>query len=144
MFIDFLGYKNLKQVPARVDTGARTSSLWASNIRVRDGIVSFRMFDQGAPWYTGKVIRRPVLETREVTSSTGHVQQRYVVAMRMRVDDKRIRTKFTLADRATQMYPILLGRNILRGHFLVDASLPGDAALYKYPEEAQEFNEVEE
>jgi hypothetical protein len=141
--VDFVGYKHLKNIPARIDTGARTSSLWASGIKIKDNVATFMLFGIGSPWYTGKVVRREVLEVREVTSSTGHVQQRYLVQMRIRMHGKKLDAKFTLSDRSTQTFPILIGRNTLRGNFLVDSADPGEAKLYKYPEEVSEFNESE-
>jgi len=141
--VDFVGYKNLKQIPVRIDTGARTSSLWASDIKVKDGVATFKLFGPDSPWYTGKVVRRKVIELREVTSSTGHTQMRYVVNMSIRIHGQRLNAKFTLSDRSTQLYPILIGRNTLRGNFLVDSADPGEAKLYKYPEEAAEFAESE-
>lgn len=141
--VDFVGYKNLKQVPARIDTGARTSSLWASDIKIRDGVATFKLFGKDAQWYTGKVVRRSVIETRNVTSSTGHTQTRYVISMPIRMQGKRLNAKFTLSDRTTQVYPILIGRNTLRGNFLVDSSDPGEAKLYKDITEINDFNENE-
>lgn len=141
--VDFIGYKNLKQIPARIDTGARTSSLWASDVTIKKGVATFKLFGPDSPWYTGKVVRRKVLELREVTSSTGHVQERYVISLSIRIHGKRLNAKFTLSDRSTQTYPVLIGRNTLRGNFLVDSGDPGEAKLYKYPEEADEFNENE-
>ena len=139
-FVDFLGYKNLKQIPARIDTGARTSAVWASNVKIVDGVVAFKLFGTGSQWYTGKVLKREVLEMREVTSSTGHKQVRPLVEMRIKMRGKKLTSKFTLSDRSTQTYPILIGRNTLRGNFLVDSGDEGEAKLYKYPEEADEFN----
>lgn len=141
--VDFIGYKNLKQIPARIDTGARTSSLWASDIKVKDGVATFKLFGPGSPWYTGKVVRREILELREVTSSTGHSETRYVVQLMIRMNGKRLEAKFTLSNRSKQVFPILVGRNTLRGNFLVDCGDPGEAKLYKYPEEAAEFAESE-
>ena len=142
-YVDFRGYKNLKQIPARIDTGARTSSLWVSDTKVRDGVATFKLFGLGSPWYTGKVVRADVLEVREVTSSTGHTEERYVISMPIRMGKRRLDAKFTLSNRSKQTYPILIGRNTLRGNFLVDSGDPGEAKLYKYPEEANEFNESE-
>ena len=141
--VDFVGYKNLKQIPARIDTGARTSSLWASDVRIKDSVAIFKLFGLGSPWYTGKVVRRTILGLREVTSSTGHIQERLVVNMTVRMHGKKLNAKFTLSDRSTQSYPILIGRNTLRGNFLVDSGDPGEAKIYKYPEEAAEFVESE-
>lgn len=138
--VDFVGYKNLKQIPTRIDTGARTSSLWATDVKIKKGIATFKLFGPGSKWYTGKVVRKKVIEIREVTSSTGHAQERHVINLSIRMHGKRLNAKFTLSDRSTQTYPILIGRNTLRGNFLVDSGDPGEAKLYKYPEEAAEFD----
>ena len=141
--VDFVGYKNLKRIPVRIDTGARMSSLWVRDIKVKGAVATFKLFGPSSKYYTGKVIRREILENRKVTSSTGHEQERYVVAMSIRMYGRRLNARFTLSDRSTQTYPILIGRNTLRGNFLVDSGDPGEAMLYKYPEEAAEFNESE-
>jgi hypothetical protein len=141
--VNFAKYKNLKNIPARVDTGARTSSLWASDMQIIGGTVKFKLFGPGSQYYTGKFVTMPFVEHRVVTSSTGHEQERIVVQFPVRIKGKKIGAKFTLSDRSTQSYPVLIGRNTLRGHFLVDCSDPGDAPIYKYPEEKIEFKEVE-
>lgn len=141
--IDFANFKNLKNIPARIDTGARTSSIWASDIKFVGSSVKFKMFGPKSKYYTGKYVTMPFVEHRVVTSSTGHEQERIVVRFPIRIKRKKILAKFTLSNRSTQMYPVLIGRNTLRGHFIVDCSDPGDVPLYKYPEEKDEFKEVE-
>lgn len=142
-YVDFAGYKNLKSIPARVDSGARTSSLWASDIKIKGGTATFKLFGPSSPWYTGKVVKKKVFGYRDVTSSTGHTEKRCVVKLSVKIKGKRLSAKFTLSDRATQVYPILIGRNTLRANFLVNTADPGEAKLYKYPEEADEFYERE-
>lgn len=141
--VDFPKYRKFKQISARIDTGARTSSLWATNIRIKDDEVSFSFFGPESPLYTGKKVTLPLEGLRTVTSSTGHEQERHVVKLPIRIRGKRLNAKFTLSDRSTQVYPLLIGRNTLRGNFLVDAGDPGEAASYKDPTEADEFNESE-
>ncbi|HSW90725.1 MAG TPA: hypothetical protein VLF64_01885, partial [Candidatus Saccharimonadales bacterium] len=41
-------------VPAKVDTGAKTSAIWASNIVERDGGLAFTLFDESYTLYTGE------------------------------------------------------------------------------------------
>ena len=48
------------------------------------------------------------------------LQQRYKVKLRVILDNRVINATFTLADRSSQVYPVLVGRNILRGKFIVD------------------------
>lgn len=142
-FVDFIGYKAFKRIPARIDTGARTSSLWVSNLKAEDDMVSFAMFGPGSEFYTGKRITLPIQGIRTVTSSTGHVQDRYMVIMNIKMNNRRIKTRFTLSNRSTQTYPILIGRNTLRGNFLVDSANPGEIPIYKDPLEQDDYNERE-
>ena len=43
-----------------------------------------------------------------------------MIKMLVIISGKKIRARFTLANRSTQKYPVLVGRNILRRKFVVD------------------------
>jgi len=43
-------------VPAKVDTGAESSSIWASQVKERNGKLNFVLFDVNSPFYTGEVL----------------------------------------------------------------------------------------
>jgi hypothetical protein len=107
-------------VPARIDTGARTSSLWVSQAQERGRQLEVVFFGKGSPHYTGQIHTFDVFEKTAVASSNGHVQTRYKVRLLMKLRGKKIRAWFTLADRSTQVYPVLVGRNVLLGKFVVD------------------------
>jgi D-alanine-D-alanine ligase-like ATP-grasp enzyme len=108
------------RVLARIDTGATTSSLWASDIRETDQGLEFSLFDPSSPDYTGKRIVVADYGLRVVSSSMGHVQTRYQIRTRLKIKGRRKLARFTLADRSTQVYPVLIGRNVLRNSFVVD------------------------
>lgn len=110
------------QVPARVDTGAKTSSIWASQMREEDGVLYFTLFAEGSDLYTGRTHHTHEFEKVVVASSNGQEQERYRVRLLIKLKGKKIRSRFTLADRSTQVYPVLLGRNVLRGKFIVDVT----------------------
>lgn len=107
-------------VPAKVDTGAKTSAIWATNVHERDGGLAFTLFGPESPLYTGEEHFAPRFEQVTVASSIGAEQDRYKVVMLAKIRGKKIRASFTLADRSKQAYPVLIGRNALRGKFLVD------------------------
>lgn len=109
-----------RAVPARVDTGAKTSAVWATNIIEKDHTLHFVLFDTLSPFYTGKIMTTHDYGLKIVSTSTGHVQERYAVKLPIIIGDKRIHATFTLADRSLQVYPVLIGRNVLRGKFIVD------------------------
>ncbi|MDN5275022.1 MAG: ribosomal protein modification protein RimK [Candidatus Saccharibacteria bacterium] len=119
--VDFVGHA--KHVPAKVDTGADSSSVWATNIRVDEhGVLRFTLFDEGSKWYTGEVIERPHYNVAMVRSASGHEQIRYRVEFTMRVEGRRIRAVFNLSDRSRNKFPVLIGRRSLSGKFIVDVS----------------------
>jgi len=114
----------VKDVHAKIDTGADTSSLWASNIHEVDNVLKFKMFGRKSPHYTGKEISimAPHYLLTRVASSFGHKEWRYVVKLQINLGGKVITGTFTLADRRKKTYPILIGRKLLYKKFIVDVS----------------------
>jgi hypothetical protein len=119
--VDFVGH--VKHVPAKVDTGADSSSVWATNIQVDEhGVLRFTLFDVGSKWYTGEVIERQHYNVALVRSASGHEQIRYRAQFTMRVEGRRILAVFNLSDRSRNKFPVLIGRRSLSGKFIVDVS----------------------
>lgn len=118
----------LLALEAKVDTGARTSSIHCTDVRVDaeddDGRadISFTLLDPEHPDYNGRRFRARRVATRTVRSSNGEVQERHVIEADVVIAGRTIRTKFNLADREAMNYPVLLGRRLLKGNFLVDVS----------------------
>lgn len=113
-------------IPAKIDTGADSSSLWASAITMTpDNYLEFCLFSPLSPLYTGAKIRTKEYSVQRVRSSTGEVTVRYRVRLSMKAAGKRIRASFTLADRSTNNFPVLIGRKTLKKRFLVDVAKVG-------------------
>jgi hypothetical protein len=113
--------QELNGIPARIDTGAKTSSIWASKVTKRDDdTLAVVLFGDGNHFYDGHELSFSEYETTIVSTSTGEAQQRYKVRLLVKIKGKRVRAWFTLADRSTQVYPVLIGRNVLLGKFIVD------------------------
>lgn len=113
---------DLSDIPAKVDTGADSSSIWASGILESEAGLQFCLFAPGSPYFTGDILnleRKDYTITR-VENSFGHREDRYKVKLRIGVKGRVVRASFTLADRSQKTYPILLGRRLLTGKFLVD------------------------
>lgn len=72
-----------------------------------------------------------------VATSMGHIDTRYTIKTVVKLKGRRIRATFTIADRSTQVYPVLIGRNVLRGKFVVDVqfgkSLKAKEKTYQRP-----------
>lgn len=110
-------------VPAKIDTGADSSSIWASNIRVcQDGSLKFSLFGKGSPYYNGKIFRRTDFSVVQVRSSNGISQTRYRTYFSIKLAGRKIRVLFSLADRSKNTYKILIGRRTISNKFVVDVT----------------------
>lgn len=107
---------------ARVDTGAKTSAIWVSQTELTDDGLKVVFYGPESPLYTGSFITFKEFSRTVVASSNGHAQKRFKVRLLITVRKRKIRAWFTLADRSTQVYPLLIGRNILRNKFIVDVT----------------------
>ncbi len=113
----------IRGVPARVDTGAQTSAIWATDIRENAGSLEFVLFDESSEFYSGDVVKADKYDVRKVASSNGIVEKRFAVKMSVDLKGRKVRANFTLTDRSKQVYPVLLGRNFLLGKFLVNVKI---------------------
>lgn len=114
----------LFDVPAKVDTGADLSSIWATEITETDKGLSFVLFGKSSPFYTGTSIAFAPSEytITRISSSFGHKELRYRIKLPVRIANKTIRATFTLADRKDKLYPILIGRRMISQKFYVDVA----------------------
>lgn len=108
-------------VPAKVDTGAYRSAIHATNIVEQNNALTFTLFGDHP-------VCSPMAHTMTCTDYTkvwvansfGNREERYEVKLRVKIGPKIFKAKFTLADRSKKIYPILLGRTMLNGRFLID------------------------
>jgi len=110
-------------VPARIDTGAKTSSIWGAANLESSGELSVVFFGKGHESYTGKKMYFKEYKQAFVASSSGHSELRYKVKLRTELKGRKITANFTIANRSEQAYPVLVGRNLLAGKFIVDVKL---------------------
>ena len=119
--VEFVGHA--VGVPAKVDTGADSSAVWASNITMhRDGTLSFQLFGETSPYYTGETIYTKIYKAVLVRGGTGHQQIRYKTEFSIKIHGRTVRVYINLADRSTHKFPVLIGRRTLANKFLVDVS----------------------
>lgn len=129
---EYVNVANIKNVPAKIDTGADSSSIWASHIRVtKDGVLHFRLFDENSPFYTGKAFKRKDYKAAVIRSSSGHEQIRYRAYLTLKLKGRRIKVLFNLSDRGKNNFPILIGRRSIASKFLVDVSRRNTPACKK-------------
>ncbi|TWU57850.1 ATP-dependent zinc protease family protein [Rubripirellula reticaptiva] len=123
---EWLSLPDLKiaHIKAKIDTGARSSSLHAFEIEAFDR--------DGAPWVRFQVhpIQRrdkysvqceaPVHDIRNVRSSSGESSIRYVILTSVLWMGETWTVDLTLADRTQMGFRMLVGREAVRGRMLVD------------------------
>ena len=116
----------LPAVKAKIDTGARSSSLHVVGLEsfARDGGIWLR-FAVAPRRRGGRLItcEAPAADRRDVTDSGGHTTQRWFVNTEVVLGGRRFRAEINLTDRGDMVFPMLLGRTALRGRFRVDPYL---------------------
>lgn len=111
-------------VPVKIDTGADSSSIWATSIHIDDKHrLCFSLFSPDSPFYTGKVHKKTNYTPKMIRVASGHMQIRYSVKLSIKLDGRRILGTFTLADRSKNSYPVLVGCRLLKNKFLVDVAM---------------------
>jgi len=113
----------LHRVQAKIDTGARTSSLHGTVIEEieRDGERYVRFAVDFADTQVRQVCEAVHVDVRGITSSNGVTQRRYVIKTPLRIGDIEFRAEISLADRSDMKFPMLIGRSSLRRRFVVDS-----------------------
>ena len=115
----------LPPMVAKIDTGARTSSLHATKllVRRRQGVEHVYFTTSDAE---GNPVRRraPLVEERTIRNpgEGGREEDRPVIECRIRLGSKEWDAEFTLADRTNMQYQVLLGREAIRERFTVDVA----------------------
>jgi len=111
-------------IKAKIDTGARTSSLHAFDVAefTRDGEDWVRFAVH--PWQDTQddsvVHEARIADRRAVRSSSGHTEHRLVIMMRLRLAGVDVDAEVTLTNRDEMGFRMLVGRQALRQGFVVD------------------------
>ncbi len=120
----------VKRIKVKVDTGARTSALHAEDIRVfrRRGQpkVSFTLYPFQRSRRGAVHVEADLVEKRVVRSSVGVETQRPVIRTHLELAGHRRLIEVTLVNRDIMGFRMLLGREAIKGCYLVD---PGHSFL---------------
>lgn len=134
----------LPAIKAKVDTGARTSALHAIFVEPfgppHAPMVRFGVHPIPKRADVEIVCTAPVTDRRDVRSSNGEREQRYVIQTPIRIGDREWPIELTLTNRDTMAYRMLLGRQAIAADVLVDpsASFRQPRLRYKLYQEHQD------
>jgi len=115
---------------ARIDTGARSCSLHVEKIEIEDEAKSrvrnvgkkarvlLRDANGNTAWIETKIAE--AVRVKSSALELGRFDHRYKVLLTLRWKDFEKSVLVTLNDRTDMEFPLLVGRNFLRGDFLVD------------------------
>ena len=122
--VEWIGLPDIKiKLKARIDTGAKTTSMHAVNIEEVEQrgelFVKFQSVDA-----EGKVVElvRKVGTTQKVSNTSGFVSRRYVIKEKLKIGGIEKEVLINLNDRTKMEYKFLIGRNVLLGRFIVDVA----------------------
>lgn len=116
---------NIPAIKAKVDTGARTSSLHTYKIEtfVQDGrdMVRFHIHPLQRKTNIEIVCTAPLLDIRVVKDSGGHAEERHVIKTPLRIGEIELPVEITLTSRDDMLFRMLLGRTAIKeGGFSVN------------------------
>ncbi len=113
---------NVAGIEAKIDTGARTSAIHVEDVaKLKGNRVRFHLVVSRRKPFKHVPVKADLVRTTRVRSSTGHVQERYVVATTVRIGGQRRRIELSLVGRDKMLCRMLLGRTALKG-FVIDPS----------------------
>lgn len=123
----------IEKLTAKIDTGARTSALDATDIQLEtvNGVewVSFHISSKEL----SKLHRckAKLIDRRKIKNTSGIAEIRYVIATKLHLGDWKWRIEISLADRGKMAHDIILGRTAIRRHKILVA--PGKSFLTGTP-----------
>ncbi len=114
----------LRNLDVKIDTGAFTSAIHCHQIEEvvlkRKKVIKFKLLDPTHPKYNNKQYATSKFSQRVIKSSFGRSEKRYVIHTTVKIFGKTIPLDLSLSERGEMKYPVLLGRKLLMGKFIVD------------------------
>ena len=115
----FLPHHNNFKLKAKIDTGARTSSIHASNIQIfSKGEVKMVRF-QLHQLKSLLNVETQLISFKKIKSSFGETEIRPLIHLEIQIGEDSTLTEITLAERSKLTYPMLIGRNTLKKRHII-------------------------
>lgn len=111
-------------ISAKIDTGAYTSAIHCEYAQVKNiggrKVLEFILLPPNHKQFKDQIITTEEFSQKKVKNSFGQVEVRYKVTTKVTMFGKEFEGEFTLSERSKMKNPILLGRKLLKGRFLID------------------------
>jgi hypothetical protein len=118
-FVDF-PMLNIEQLVAKIDTGAYTCAIHCKQIDLKiiekKETLCVKFLDDKIHYFTD-------FFKKKIKNSFSEMEERFVIKTIIQLGHKKIKTSISLTDRASMKYPVLIGRRLLKGKFIVDVNL---------------------
>jgi len=118
---------NIYNLPVKIDSGAYTSSLHCHNIIEFEENgkkkIKCNLLDPEHENYHEKEITFAAFTKKKVKSSNGQVEERYKITTEIVLFNQTFPIEFTLSERGSMRFSVLIGRKFLTHRFIVDTSL---------------------
>ena len=125
---EYVDFPELKvfSIEAKIDTGAYTSSIHCSDIVIKKidntDVLCFKLLDITHPEFSKQEYHFVEFNKKKIKNSFGEMEERYIIKTKIKLGRKTIRTTLSLSDRENMRYPVLIGRRLLKGKFIIDVN----------------------
>lgn len=111
-------------IEAKIDTGAYTSSLHCEDISLitenDKSVLKFTVAQPGSN--ETKTFYFKEFTQKKIKNSFGEMEERYIIRSIVVIGKKKIHSNLSLSNRDNMRYPVLIGRKLIKGKFLIDPS----------------------
>jgi hypothetical protein len=122
-FVDFPTLR-IQNTEAKIDTGAFSSAIHCEDIKVinENGkpYLTFTLPSEFYPDNETQYHKFEYFKQKKIKNSFGEAEDRYVIRTTIHIGHKTIAADFSLSDRKSMRYPILIGRKAIKGKFMID------------------------
>lgn len=110
---------NIEKVEAKIDTGAYTCAIHCKSI--------IHHASDAKPYLLVQFLDNTVhliheFTRKKIKNSFGEMEERFIIKTLIVIGRKKINTTISLSDRGNMRYPVLIGRRLLKGKFIVDVN----------------------
>lgn len=114
---------DMSGIVAKIDTGAYNGAIHATNIvEDEEGGLTFNILDPDHPEFKDNVYKADDYIKKPVKTSRGFSEDRYFIPVTVVISGEVIKARLSLSNRKDMRYPVLIGRKVIKNHFIVDVS----------------------